>query len=242
MSRQSHRGRLKAVAADYCQLLNSPSTRKDNPVLPAMNARIFTPASLVICALLATQSTVPAEIDSGGGKSSGGALSNHSSIGNSFATVTTQGGTTLSHPGLIEVLYPVAPAADNGVTNGMPNAWQVDYFGATGVDPNADLDHDGTPNLMEYLAGTNPNDAASVFRPHGSFTNGIFNMPLQTVTGRDYQVWVSRDLENWTLQTTLTGDNTEQAFEFDETTVPPGHLHSDTHPSKYFFRVQILIP
>ena len=207
-----------------------------------MNACIFTPAPLVICVLLATQSTAPAEIDSGGGKSSGGALSNHSSIGNSFATVTTQGGTTLSHPGLIEVLYPVAPAADNGVTNGMPNAWQVDYFGATGVDPNADLDHDGTPNLMEYLAGTNPNDAHSVFRPQGTLANGVFHMPVQTVSGRNYQIWVSRDMNNWTLQSTLTGDNTSQLFSFDETTIASGPLHSPTHPSNYFFRVQILIP
>ena len=36
MSRPSPRGRLKAVAADYCQLLNSPSTRKDliDPTAP----------------------------------------------------------------------------------------------------------------------------------------------------------------------------------------------------------------
>ena len=207
-----------------------------------MNACIFTPAPLVICVLLATQSTVPAEIDSGGSKSSGGALSNHSSIGNSFATVRTQGG-TISHPGLIEVLYPVIPAdATDGDGNNLPDAWEIEFFGATGVDPNADPDHDGTTNLMEYLAGTNPHDAASMFRPQGSFTDGIFNMPLQTVTGRHYQVWVSRDLEGWTLQTTLTGDDTEQTFEFDENTVPPGPLHSDTHPSNYFFRVQILIP
>ena len=37
MSRPSSRGRLKAVAADFCQLINSPSTRKDSSVLPAMN-------------------------------------------------------------------------------------------------------------------------------------------------------------------------------------------------------------
>ena len=243
MSRPSSRGRLKAVAADFCQLINSPSTRKDNPVLPAMNARIFTPAPLVICALLATQSTGPAEIDSGGGKSSGGALNNHSSIGAAFATVPTQGGATVHHPGLIEVLYPITPASVTDVDgNGLPDGWEILHFGHLGVDSNADPDHDGTINLMEYLAGTNPHDAASVFRPQGNFTEGIFNMPILTTTGRNYQIWVSRDLENWTLQTTLTGDNTEQVFEFDETTVPPGPLHSDTHPSNYFFRVQILIP
>jgi hypothetical protein len=208
-----------------------------------MNSRAFTPAPLVLCALLATQSTVPAEIDSGGGKSSGGAVLNHSSIGASFATLPTQGGATLSHPGLIEVLYPVTPASVTDVDgNGLPDGWELLHFGHLGVDPNADPDHDGTTNLMEYLAGTNPKDAASVFRPQGSLTDGIFNMPIQTVAGRNYEIWVSRDLEGWTLQATLTGDGTEQPFEFDETAVPSGPLHSDTHPSSYFFRVQILIP
>ena len=38
MSRLPLRGRLKAVAVDSVRLLNSPSTRKDNLVLPAMCA------------------------------------------------------------------------------------------------------------------------------------------------------------------------------------------------------------
>jgi hypothetical protein len=44
------------------------------------------------------------------------------------------------------------------------------------------------------------------------------------------------------LQSTLTGDNAEQLFSFDETTIASGPLHSDSHPSNYFFRVEILIP
>ena len=95
---------------------------------------------------------------------------------------------------------------------------------------------------MEYLAGTDPNSAASVFRPQGSYSAGIFHMPIQTVTDRNYQIWVSRDMKAWTLQTTLTGDGTQQPFDFDETTILSGPLHSDTHPSNYFFRVAILIP
>jgi len=44
-------------------------------------------------------------------------------------------------------------------SNGLPIAWEMQNFGHTGVDPNADPDHDGMSNLQEYLAGTNPNDA-----------------------------------------------------------------------------------
>lgn len=45
--------------------------------------------------------------------------------------------------------------------NGLPIAWELQNFGQTGVDPNADPDHDGMSNQQEYLAGTDPNDASS---------------------------------------------------------------------------------
>jgi len=47
-------------------------------------------------------------------------------------------------------------------TNGLPDWWELQYFGhLTGTDPNADPDHDGMSNLAEWLAGTNPTNAAS---------------------------------------------------------------------------------
>jgi choice-of-anchor C domain-containing protein len=48
--------------------------------------------------------------------------------------------------------------------NGLPDAWELAHFGATGQDPTADTDGDGVLNLDEYLEGTNPGDANS-FRP-----------------------------------------------------------------------------
>lgn len=193
--------------------------------------------------LLAIPTLATAGIDSGGGNTSGGAVFNHSSIGGSFATFVTQGDTTRNHPGLIEVIYPVTPSSITDVNqNGLPDGWEVQNFGPLGVDPSADADHDGTSNLMEYLAGTGPKNANSVFRPQGSYANGIFSMPVATVVGRNYQIWISRDLQNWALQTTLTGNKAQQLFTFDETTILSGPLHSPTHPSNYFFRVQILTP
>jgi len=35
--------------------------------------------------------------------------------------------------------------------NGLPDRWQMHYFGHLGVDPNADPDHDGLNNLQEYF-------------------------------------------------------------------------------------------
>ena len=41
--------------------------------------------------------------------------------------------------------------------SGMPDWWQMQYFGHIGVDPYADPDGDGWNNLQEFQNGTNPN-------------------------------------------------------------------------------------
>ncbi|MEI9959974.1 MAG: hypothetical protein WDM76_02240 [Limisphaerales bacterium] len=40
--------------------------------------------------------------------------------------------------------------------SGMPDWWQLEYFGTTGVDPYGDPDGDGWSNIQEYQNGTNP--------------------------------------------------------------------------------------
>jgi hypothetical protein len=52
---------------------------------------------------------------------------------------------------------PVDPLYD-GDQNGLPDAWELQYFGSTGVDPNADPDGDEISNLYEYLNHTDPTD------------------------------------------------------------------------------------
>jgi hypothetical protein len=41
--------------------------------------------------------------------------------------------------------------------SGLPDWWQLQYFGHTGVDPYGDADNDGWNNLQEFQNGTNPN-------------------------------------------------------------------------------------
>jgi hypothetical protein len=53
------------------------------------------------------------------------------------------------------------PAIDplyDGDNDGLPDAWERQFFNAVGVDPNADPDGDGSSNQQEYLQHTDPTD------------------------------------------------------------------------------------
>jgi hypothetical protein len=53
------------------------------------------------------------------------------------------------------------PAIDplyDGDHNGLPDVWERQYFGETGIDPNGDPDGDGISTLQEYVNHTDPTD------------------------------------------------------------------------------------
>lgn len=197
--------------------------------------------SLAVCALVMTM-WVSAQIDSGGGKATIGSMNNHGSIGGSVSTGVFTVGANTNRNGLIEVLYSGESSLYDANSNGLPDSWEQVYFPGQLVDPLADPDGDGTTNRMEYIAGTNPTNRNSFFKPVGTYTSGIFSMPIQTVAGRTYKVYATKDLSNWYLQQGYTGDGSSKTFTFDETAIPIGPLHSNTHPSKYFFRVEVILP
>src|SRR5882762_8535274 len=75
-------------------------------------------------------------------------------------------------------------------TNGISDVWEYTYS-AVGVDPNADDDGDGVPNLLESIAGTNPFDSNSV--PRLAFTTPTstnFALSLPCALGKRYE-WQS---------------------------------------------------
>jgi hypothetical protein len=78
--------------------------------------------------------------------------------------------------------------------NGLPGAWLLANWGTTNVDANADPDHDGMSNSQEYLAGTNPNDAASNLRIT-SFHRGLVGDPSRI----DLQ-WTSQPTRYYAIQ------------------------------------------
>ncbi|MDR2849989.1 MAG: hypothetical protein LBW77_05550 [Verrucomicrobiota bacterium] len=75
--------------------------------------------------------------------------------------------------------------------NGLPDAWET----LRGVhDPFADGDGDGADALAEYLAGTNPADAGSVFVIHTlNRTEDGVELSWKSVGGARYRVQVSDD-------------------------------------------------
>jgi hypothetical protein len=130
----------------------------------------------------------------------------------------------------------ISPGALDG--NGLPIAWELQNFGHTGVDPNADPDGDGMNNLQEYLAGTDPNNANSNLRitsanfDSGGTTNAI---TWNSVTTRYYYVQKATSLGSpaWTDSglglITPTGSSTLGSF-------------TDTNAPARFYRVQAVRP
>jgi hypothetical protein len=141
--------------------------------------------------------------------------------------------------GVIEILYPTAPTlnpeADTNA-NGLPDSWEIENFGALGVVSSADEDGDGTTNLMEFLAGTNPRSAASVFRPTSRIESGKLILSVPTVSGRNYRVWGTANLQTgWGSEPldTIHGDGSIVKWEY---------LMSQSSSGRFFLRVEIMIP
>jgi len=82
--------------------------------------------------------------------------------------------------------------------DGLPDSWETQNHlnpaDATGDNgPEGDPDHDGFSNLAEYLAGTDPNDPASLLRIL-NLSNGGQVISWQSVPGKNYQVYSTPSL------------------------------------------------
>jgi hypothetical protein len=105
-----------------------------------------------------------------------------------------------------------APQQPQSLTS---DEWKTYFFGSTTnalAADNADADGDGMPNWMEYLAGTNPTNAASCFQfTSATFnTNGLQGVALNWLTapGKSYVLEAQTSLggNNWTAINTNAGD------------------------------------
>lgn len=86
-------------------------------------------------------------------------------------------------------------------SDGIPDDWETANGLTVGLDDaTSDGDGDGQSNLAEYLAGTDPQAAASVFAIHSIQPTADHQITLtwSGTAGRIYQVWSSPDLITWT--------------------------------------------
>jgi subtilisin family serine protease len=118
--------------------------------------------------------------------------------------------------------------------NGLPDWWESEHFGhATGVDPAADSDGDGATNLAEWLAGTDPLNAASALRATGSATSANrFVIQWSSASGKFYRIERSTNL--------LTGFNSVVRTNIAAT--PPLNSEVDTTAvpgAARYYRIQV---
>lgn len=121
--------------------------------------------------------------------------------------------------------------------DGIPDVWDLEH----GLSPYApdvaalDSDQDGTSNYAEYRAGTDPNNAASLFELGVETTNaesvaGVI-LRWDSVANRVYSVWRATDLLDGFREVGAHIPATPPVNEFEDS--------SATNAGPYFYRLQV---
>lgn len=129
-------------------------------------------------------------------------------------------------------------------SDGIDDAWQVQYFGQppnANAGPLVDFDRDGQTNFFEYTAGLVPTDAASRFSitiapvPGQPTRKNIIFTPLVLTGGRSYAVKFRTDLAtgSWAPLTGTTQSDAGSVRTVTDTTATG---------AKKFYRVDITKP
>lgn len=116
--------------------------------------------------------------------------------------------------GATDVFGVVLPAVAAGDTDldGIDDEWERTHFGSLAPTAEADVDGDGRSNRDEYLAGTNPTEATSVFRVGlGQLGANELTLTWTSQTGVSYVVETAAALAPSSFQPAgpaVTGDGT----------------------------------
>ncbi|HUR46569.1 MAG TPA: hypothetical protein VMZ27_11890, partial [Candidatus Saccharimonadales bacterium] len=89
------------------------------------------------------------------------------------------------------------PANADVDNDGVPDWWEVYYFGSVAPGPDDDADGDGQKNRDEFLAGTHPRDPASALRVSGLVAAGptnAFVLRWPSMAGKRYTVRCYREI------------------------------------------------
>ena len=83
-------------------------------------------------------------------------------------------------------------------TDGLPDDWEVFYFGHLGLGANNSFTGDGVSNYSKYIGGTNPTNSAANFRLSSvQNTSGGTVLHFNFAPSRQYSVQWSDDLAHW---------------------------------------------
>ena len=108
-----------------------------------------------------------------------------------WGTGTESGGT----PGQID------QSSSDGDSDGLPDDWELKFFGNTESSHDEDFDNDGLVNLLEYALGCDPIDSNSANFPQFAInSDGVvmlsYTRPAETL-GLTYFIESSGDLNTW---------------------------------------------
>ncbi|HWX22794.1 MAG TPA: hypothetical protein VN578_23075 [Candidatus Binatia bacterium] len=131
------------------------------------------------------------------------------------------------------------PRGTDSDSDGLPDAWELTYFGHLGVNPNAHPNGDGMSYLQEYLAGTNPtneNDALVITSYNTTPGGTAASFTWQSVLTRFYYLDKTLDLQ----PPAMWLDSGLGIISPDGATTT--RLLSDTNAPKRFYRVRAFRP
>jgi sugar lactone lactonase YvrE len=123
-------------------------------------------------------------------------------------------GLALFKPTVQDGLITVGNRSGSSWGDGIPDSWRLLWFGTVSnalSAADADPDGDGANNWQEYVAGTNPNDATSVFQfiPGAAASSSpAFTLQWSSVINKSYTIQSAFDMSssNWTtLATNIPG-------------------------------------
>lgn len=181
-----------------------------------------------------------ADIDSGGGFTSVGQFTNHSSIGGYIESNGSTSNNYNLYNGQINIIF-ISSLTEEEVdvdNDGIPDDWESIYGLSTTQDnSNFDSDSDGFLDLSEFIAGTNPNDSNSFLSILISYENGVYNISFDSIEGRTYSLEVSQDLNDFYFYNQTNGNGNLISIPFDPLDEANTTIFGNNNLENIFFRL-----